>query len=346
MDLPSPDLPSAGPSRRRLPKPPDERFWKRYSRHHELPLSVASSFFLHIAGYGLLGLILTGTLLSFLGFNQEEPLSVEPIQVAAGGSGIEEGIGAGPANGDIPLRRESLKDNPSVKTAEKDILPIDAPPLHDPSEVLENSRLIELPKTSLDLQAGADQRLRNQINHVLAGKGKGGHGSAGGEGRGQGGGAGNATGPGVSNTKLNQRQKRLLRWAMVFNKRDGEDYLRQLHLLGAFIAVPTRDGQHTVFRNLAHPPLHGKIEDIEQINLIHWTDDRPDSVRSLASAMGLQDMPESIIAFFPLELERSLREKERQAYAGDEENIRETTFRVVNRGGHYEPIVSSIDHGS
>jgi hypothetical protein len=37
--------------------PPDERFWQRYSRHGELPLSGATSLALHLLVFGLLVLI-------------------------------------------------------------------------------------------------------------------------------------------------------------------------------------------------------------------------------------------------------------------------------------------------
>jgi serine/threonine protein kinase len=327
-------------------RPPEERFWKRYSRHHELPLSVASSVFLHALGLGALALILTGTLLGLLGMKNER-LPIEAIQVAGGG-GNELGSGNGPANGAIPAGPESLKE-PSAADA-KMTTPASGLPQPRLDRVPEHTALRpfeEAPLAASSRESGADQRLRDRIRDLMAGKGKGGQaGGGGGEGRGQGIGVGNNRGPGVDSGNLSVRQKRQLRWSMVFSRRDGEDYLHQLIGLGAILAVPTANDDYMFYRDLKQRPPQGQQGSLAQMNQIYWTDTDSGSVRALLQALGLPAMPaDHVIAFFPLELEKQLLEKERRAYSGDENNIRETIFRVQKRGRNFEPIVESVDVG-
>jgi hypothetical protein len=56
----------------------------------------------------------------------------------------------------------------------------------------------------------------------------------------------------------------------------------------------------------------------------------------MAQALGMRNPPRYFVAFFPQALEERLRKLERQAYAGDEDRIIETHFRVVNRDGVYD----------
>jgi hypothetical protein len=344
MKLPVPDQPRQNPNKR--PKRPknEDRFWRYYSRNHELPLSVVSSIFLHVVGYGAIGLILTGALMALFGIH-DGPLPVESI-VIAGGSGVEEGVGTGPADGALPSGPESIREGTQpTKTDLAQQTPAKPPPLLDPTQFKDPARPIEQEPVGGMPAAGVDQRARDRIRDIIAGKGKGGHGSGGGEGRGRGPGIGNDFGPGVSSGVLTQRQKRRDRWALSFNTRDGEDYLRQLNGLGAILAVPDATGQHIVYRDLFNRPVQGKYEDLSTFNQMYWWDEKPQSVRRLALALGLTEVPDRVIAFFPLELEKTLREREQRRYSGNEDDIRETVFRIVRRGSRYEPEVESIDTG-
>src|SRR5437763_15402247 len=82
--------PSVGPlSARPRSNLPEERFWKRYSPHGELPLSGAGSFALHALLVCLL------VLLGFLGVWFTRPsrtLPVEAVQLAGGGGGRQNGV--------------------------------------------------------------------------------------------------------------------------------------------------------------------------------------------------------------------------------------------------------------
>src|SRR5207302_10748926 len=74
--------------------PPDEKFWTRYSPHHELSLAGMTSFFIHALVIGLM------TLAAFWYLFQREsetnkPPSMDVVQVAGGGDGFE-GLGGEP----------------------------------------------------------------------------------------------------------------------------------------------------------------------------------------------------------------------------------------------------------
>ena len=60
------------------PQPPEERFWQRYSPHHELPLSGAGSFALHLVVLGVLLLFLVGIIPNWLG-TAKHALPVEAV---------------------------------------------------------------------------------------------------------------------------------------------------------------------------------------------------------------------------------------------------------------------------
>ena len=135
----------------------------------------------------------------------------------------------------------------------------------------------------------------------------------------------------------------MLRWSMIFDTRTGMDYLNQLRGLGAILAIPTgADGKtYKIVRNL-HPPAKLLDEDISKINRIFWVDDRPESVRSLMSALGYRQVPSHFVAFMPLELEQELFELEKTFAGRSEDQIDSTTFRVVrSTKGGYKPTVSA-----
>src|SRR5262249_17774289 len=89
------------PQGKRLPKLPEERFWKRYSPHHEFPLSFSTSTFLHLLILGLLVLIFVKGILFF---TQNRSLPVDPVRIAiGGGGGNKDGVEGGSGPGKGPL---------------------------------------------------------------------------------------------------------------------------------------------------------------------------------------------------------------------------------------------------
>jgi hypothetical protein len=326
-------------------KPPvDEAFWQRYSPHHEFPISLFSATFLHVMIPG--ALIFGAMLLTYMGMRWgDAPVPVDGI-VIAGGGGNPEGIGKGPGDGIVPSGQENVtKDVPetiSVAQAKeqvikdptknevdltKSIQKADSQRKIDPNESKSQGQLVD-----------AGTKARQKLEGLLAGKGQGGSGSGGGLGKGKGTGEGDLSGPGKAN--ITQREKRKNRWVMVFNTNDGDDYLRQLRGLGAILAIPDDQNGYLVIRDLTQRPVMPKPEDLTKINRIYWIDDQPRSVQDLSRALGLSPVPPLIVAFFPVELEKELLEKELAVFRGREDDIKETVFTVRRRGNTYEPVVS------
>jgi hypothetical protein len=158
------------------------------------------------------------------------------------------------------------------------------------------------------------------------------------------------TGPGNSTANQQgdkqaaaERVKRVLRWSMVFSTSNGGDYARQLQGLGAYLAIPNPDRptDFQVIRDLSKRPIQGKIEDVSKIQRIFWIDDKPQSVRSLSTALGIKPPPR-IVAFFPEELEQKLLKLEHDYQGLAEADVAETRFEVrLTKAGKYEPVVVS-----
>src|SRR4051794_7955099 len=77
--------------------PPDETIWKRYSPHHEAPLSFVGSVALHAL---VLGLLVVYGVLMFMWFkSQPKPLPIDTIRMPGGGGGDPKGKGDAPGVG-------------------------------------------------------------------------------------------------------------------------------------------------------------------------------------------------------------------------------------------------------
>ncbi len=316
----------------------------RYSPHHEFPLSTVTSVALHMLVIGLL--IIGGILIAKLNWGGDvkpPPADAVAMEPAGGGGGNPNGVGTGPGDGggdpDAPDAPLADPDDPvqyspkreKLQEARKEALKLD----EFPDE--QGKRLIEEGGQAVDKILNLKVDIRKKLNAGIAGKGKGGSGSGGSEGGGRGTGSGDAVGPGTGNA---DRAKRPLRWTLLFNTRDGHDYRKQLQAFGAFLAVPDPkdpDG-YLVIRDLEHPKP--AAEDIAKIERIYWIDDKPQSVRSLSSALGMPPPPHFIV-FFPAEFEEKLLRLELN-YRGKKENeINETRFEVRRFEGTYEPYVIS-----
>jgi hypothetical protein len=311
--------------------PPEERFWQRYSPHFELPVSVCSSAFLHSLAFGILAL--GGLFLGLLGLNQEHRDPAIDIVQMEGARGTPDGAPVGPRVGLPPMGDEQGIAEPADK--------------RDPRN-LPNEELKAVPPKPLDLQQELNDKSNRRIEEPKASEHfarirgrmhgtpdrpaqKGDANAKGNKGTGSG-------GPGTLDARRRARQQR---WVMIFNTQSGEDYLNQLAGLGAILAIPNGSDGFLVIRDLKRRPVQPRPEDIGQINRMSWNDDKPESVRSLALALGLRSVPEYIKAFFPTALEEELLQKELKAFRGKEEDIEETTFVIEKRDGRYVPRVQS-----
>jgi hypothetical protein len=321
------------------PAPVEEPFWHRYSPHHEFPLSSATSIALHVLA--LVFLIVAGWFVANL--LEKSKLEVDTLEMAGGGGSPH---GEGNAPGDRPPAGgtenvespRNEQETPSSPTPAADL----KKPILDPLDVVlddPNGRTIDQANQAVKNLEKLRKDVRSKLfNSLGPGLGKAGSGTGGGKDTGKDKGEGPYSGPGKN--KFTSRQKRLLRWVMQFNTFDGNDYRRQLAGLGAILAFPQADGSYMVYRDLNQRPAKGKIEDINGIKRIFWSDDKRKSIESLSEALGVPVPDEPIIAFFPVELENELLKKELNYKNKKEDDIKETRFKVNFRGGKYVPEVT------
>jgi hypothetical protein len=326
----------------------DEPIMVRYSPHHEFPLSTVSSVGLHALVIGLL--IIGGIVIARLNWGGDvaPPPSDAVAMEPGGGGGNPNGIGNGPGDGatgdpdapDAPLpdpneQFEVGQPREQLKEARKDVLKL--PEFDDEA----GRRLIEEGGKEVDKVRRINaKQLKKLTEGLAAGKGQGGAGSGGGRGGGRGGGQGDSVGPGTGTAE--ERAKRVLRWVLIFNTRNGQDYANQLESFGAFLAIEPAnpDDDFLVIRDLRNRPVRPAPEDVTKIHRIFWVDDNPASVRSLSQALGLPP-PQKFYAFFPAEVEADLLEKELSYRNKKESEITETRFEVRRRGDGYVAVVVS-----
>lgn len=159
-------------------------------------------------------------------------------------------------------------------------------------------------------------------------------------------GKGPGTSPGESPDDLaNQRNKRVIRWSLLFNTKDGHDYANQLADLGAILAFPdgNKPDRFQVVRDLRARPVHPHVEDLTKIKQIWWFENNLDDLKRLAEALGLPKPPSRMIVYFPIEVEKKLLQLELSFRNRPEDQIVETRFEVRRpfSGGKYEPVVIS-----
>jgi len=293
-------------------------------------LHVLALVFLIVAGWFVASLL------------EKSKLEVDTLEMAGGG-GSPHGEGKGP--GDRPP--EGGAENVEPAKNEQPAPPNPTPaadlkkPVLDPIVVIlddPNSRKINQANEAVQNLTKLSKDIRSKLfNNLGPSPGKGGSGTSGGKDTGKDKGEGPFSGSGKN--KFTSRQKRLLRWVMQFNTYDGNDYRRQLAGLGAILAFPQPDGGYMVYRDLNQRPAKGRVEDINSIKSIFWSDDKKKSIESLSEAMGVPAPDSPIIAFFPVELENELLRKELNYRNKKEDDIKETHFKINSRGGKFVPEV-------
>src|SRR5438067_1723718 len=84
--------PKAGARQQQPLQPPDERFWVKYSPHHELPISGLASLAWHT--FGVVLIVLVAFVVSI---NRTTDMPIESVMFPGGGGGNP--LGVGPASG-------------------------------------------------------------------------------------------------------------------------------------------------------------------------------------------------------------------------------------------------------
>jgi hypothetical protein len=337
--------------------PPDENLWKRYSPHGELPLSGAGSLTLHLLVFGLM--LLAAWLAYSVFGHTNRSLPVEAVRLDLGGGGGDtHASGTGQGRGqNVEEAGAKTEEAKTIPDASEEIKRPDLPTEIAPKTPFKfddtAKRYIQRSETAsaAALQKLADANIRIRLPDGEEGRKGSGTGKGGGSGSGVGEGVGSGTGPGRAN--LTQREKRMLRWSMLFNTASGPDYVSQLQGLGAILAIPVREDangrEYRIIRDMARRPAQLVNEDISQIQRIYWIDDKAQSVRDVLTVLGvpLRTVPSHFVAFMPEELEKKLFDLEKAYLAKhnpgrSEDDILETRFRINRTGKGYEPQVIEV----
>src|SRR5947209_19262080 len=91
--------------------PPDERFWVKYSRHHELPISSMASLAWHT-----LAIVLIVVVGYIIASGRSNDMPIETVEIGGGG-GNPEGVGPGSGVGTPASRVEAASDQELPKEA-------------------------------------------------------------------------------------------------------------------------------------------------------------------------------------------------------------------------------------
>jgi hypothetical protein len=333
--------------------PRDERFWQRYSPHHEFPLSSAASIALHVLAIGVL--VLGGVLAAKWGLDDSEkaiPISImdepggqpEDSETGTGGGGAVQSKeqNESPQNAVTqapPTPKENL-DSPQAD-------PLKLPQVQDPS-----ARYINESAEAMKGLAKLDEQARKNLFNSLRDptKGKGGSGSGGGKGAGTGSGTGSGTRPGEGS--LSKRQKRLLRWMIRFEPRGTtyrervQDHLRQFAALDGILAFPDPNGMFYVYREPSERPPRGSLENLSGMDRCGIWDCTPETAAALGRELNLPFSPRAFIVFFPRAFEERLVKLEEQFRGQREDEIRRSIhFLVVVQGGTCDVIVNPDQSG-
>src|SRR5262245_1631575 len=329
--------------------PPEERFWKRYSPHGEAPLSVSGSLALHVLVGG--GLILAGVYLAALLYKPDRNIPVEAVRLGlpgktgpggdglkgvAPGDGLKDDVPEGPDDGPL-FDDKSLRPTALTPVERKQIVQ----QYDDPSSRILQDVNTDAMKRWARLDEGLRKRLsdglRSGASRVGPPTGKGGSGDK----------------PG-GKLKLTQREKRMLRWHMLFTANSGKEYLAQLRSLGAILAIPVEEkkGAEPVYRLVRDLKPGAKLlkEDPSKLERIFWIDDKPQSVKDVVAALGLklERAPSRFVAFLPEKLEKELFAMEKRYVEKvlkvkfDEDRIEQTRFQVVATAKGHRVEMTSV----
>jgi hypothetical protein len=258
------------------------------------------------------------------------PVTVSAVQVSDGPDRSDSGdLGDGPPGGDVAeVSTEPEKPNlPGTEAPAETIealtdVPMETVPLDNaPTQQEIVDKRSEAQRQAARAQTAA-QAARDRLNQTPGATRGGGGGSGGGTGSGSGGGG-----------------SRAARWVLRFNTSSPRDYLAQLGGLGADVAFPQRGDKYLFVSNLAGT-LTKVTRTLGQESRVFWIDENPQAVSGVAEVLGIP-VPPLMAAFLPPALEEKMVRLE-LAYknAASEDEIIQTVFDCVKRGGSQEVIVT------
>jgi hypothetical protein len=313
-----------------LATPIEEKFWKRYSPHHELPLSSVSSVAVHVLG--IVAVIAFAVLpgewssrdsggglpVSSLNDPSDEPAKPPETPPAAGP--IQSRVDVGPG---VPGQLENPVD--PVRPERLDVRS-GAPPIPLPSlSPASNDRLINAAREASSLLGEVSDRM-GVVNAPVPSP----RSTDSSLGR-----------PGGTGESAGIRADRIRRWQVNFTVTGPEDHLKQLASLGAIVALPDAAGRYHVYRDLTRRPAVGNVEDISKIDRIWFIDSNAETATGIGRALAMRESPARLIAFFPQALEDKMASLEKGLPPRDKAMSREKTFfRVVRRADGYSVMLT------
>lgn len=338
----------APPAAKEALVPPDERFWKRYSPHHEFPLSTTGAVALHGIVIGLL---------LFFWLNSSDDVDKPPTMQLVeidGAFGNLDGLGLGdtPYKPGASGKRTEDVGNPGANPTQI----VKGPTVQIPDKLKNEAIKLEGKDDDddpTDKALGDLVRVaREAEDSILAAtnptappqrprKGGGGIGDGpkqGGTGgplgtkgkgmKGKGGGAGDRPYGQILTTQM----QRAGRWT-ILTSGDGHTHLAQLKALKVTLAIETPSPK--VFRvfDLANDDLTGKLTELltDQRDKVWYTNYRhkhPRSVEDLARVLGLRETPRCFVIFLPKALEDRMVVLEHEYRGRSEAEILETEWLV------------------
>lgn len=315
-----------------LAEPDEKVWWNTYSPRFEMPISFSGSALVLASFLGLLVLVL------FIAYNiGGKPKG--PTQIAMVDGDDESGLGTAGSGGNP----DPIVTGESAPTAQDfaNVLPNPDLTLPEVREELRKQIQLDDPNAQLPIsseKAAGLMALDEEIRKALLGqkKGAGGPNAEGDQG----------TGKGKGGTGADSTRARSLRWIMRFKTTSGRDYLNQLSAIGAevIVPVPPDNKQAHLFKDLANPRPGTFVTEKDWGRLadkIQFSDYTRKSVLEVSEALNLDFTPKLFMAFFPRELEDRMSRLEKGHQNRRSEDIEETVFEVIARGGKPEIIVSS-----
>jgi hypothetical protein len=312
---------------------PEEKTWKYYSRHHEMPASGVSSLAVHLA---VVGVLIVGGLLATKVPSNSRPLEIIPA-VAPEAGGTESG---NRRSGGMSINQEAIEDvGPAAKVSSVPVPAFGALVHVKPKALIPEQadgwRAIEVPsqKAVKDLAQQAEEALRQ------ADAPRGPTGDKVGK-------AGPPNGSEDGTLTIERRR----RWQLNFQVTGPIDHLCQFAALGAILAVPESEAGYRVFKDLnAWPGLRSQtaaaasrphsehLDTLADIHRIGFAD--RETVAEVAAVLGMPQAP-YLLAFFPKELEDKMHRLELRFHHRREEDIHSKTyFKVVPRGSGYDVVI-------
>lgn len=311
--------------------PPDEEFWEKYNKRLEFPLATVSTVLLHVA----IGALLIYVITQLLGKGPDR--SDVGIKIMSVGGMDDEGDGSAGSGGQTDPLVERMNEDPATAAVASLADPTKLPEIKE--EMQKTIRLIDptgnLPITNAN--AAAYESLDKSVRDKLLGANRG----AGNE-KGKGFDGSKGTGPG--GTGANSTLGRNMRWTLRFKVNSGRDYVEQLRAMGAKIIVPIPGTEQSILiANLATPNAQQTVGNNnlgEYAQLLKFVDSRRDAVNGVLGTLGLGNTnATAFCAVFTKEIEADLARKETNYRNRRAEDIEETVFRVVVRGGEFETVV-------